>query len=156
MRRVMKSPDRQRCKGIAIVEFLIVVPVCLMLMIATAELGRAFLQYNTMTKAGRDGIRHVAGKARRGSSGVVVLTPELQTETQNVVVYGNPLGVGAPLLPGMTIGNVAVTDDGFNNVTVAVSYPYDSVFAFVPGFFYGSGTSADGMVFQTSITMRGL
>jgi Flp pilus assembly protein TadG len=156
MRNLSRNAFPRRCKGIAIVEFVIVVPICLMLTMATAEFGRAFLQYNTMSKAARDGVRYVAGKARLGSTGVVVLTPELQTETQNVVVYGNAVGSGNAVLPGMTRANVTVTDDGFNNVTVAVSYPYDSIFAFVPAFIYGNSTSASGYVFETSITMRGL
>ena len=47
---------RHTHRGIAMVEFVIVLPICLILLMATAEFGRAFMQYNTLTKAVRDDV----------------------------------------------------------------------------------------------------
>ncbi len=145
-----------RSKGIAIVEFIIVLPICLILIMGTAEFGRAFMQYNTLTKSIRDGVRFASANALVGSTGVVTLNGTVQTETQNLVVYGNIAGVGTVLLPGLTTGAVTVASAGAGNVVVSVSYPYASIFAFVPGFSYGPDTSMTGFNLQASVTMRAL
>lgn len=156
MRAVRNRFARDHERGLAIVEFAIVVPLCLMLIIATAEFGRAFLQYNTLTKAVRDGARHLAGRALVGTTGTVNISGGLQAETANLVVYGNTTGVGAPLLTGLTAGNVTVADAGGGNVSVSATYPYAPIFAFVPRFFYGGSIDSTGYVLQSSVTVRAL
>lgn len=82
--------------GVAIVEFALVLPFMLMLVFMTTELGRAVYQYNTITKSVRDAVRYMS-----------VQTPGTHTlEAQNLVVYGNPAGTGAPLARGLGLGNV--------------------------------------------------
>jgi Flp pilus assembly protein TadG len=147
---------KKRLKGVAMVEFVFVLPLCMILIMATAEFGRAFQQYNTLTKSLRDGARYVASKANIGSTQVVNITGATRSETQNLVVYGNSQGTGSALLPGLTTGQVTVQDAGGGNVRVSVTYPYGSIFAFVPGFFYGGDTSTNGYNFQAAITMRAL
>jgi Flp pilus assembly protein TadG len=140
---------------LAIVEFTIVLPICLMLIMATAEFGRAFMQYNTLTKAVRDGARYAAGKSLPGSAGVVTISAELETETRNLVVHGNVFGTGSPVLPGLAPGNVTVAEAG-DNVVVTAAYPYNAIFGFVPRFFYGGEVDASGYSLQTAVTMRAL
>ncbi|HEY5624693.1 MAG TPA: TadE/TadG family type IV pilus assembly protein [Gammaproteobacteria bacterium] len=151
-----KANWRQRIKGVAMVEFVFVLPLFMILIMATAEFGRAFQQYNTLTKSLRDGARYVAGKANIGSTQVVNITGATRTEAQNLVVYGNTQGTGAPILPGLTTGSVTVQDAGGGNVRISVTYPYGSIFAFVPGFFYGGNTTTNSYDFQAAITMRAL
>jgi Flp pilus assembly protein TadG len=131
-------------------------PICLMLIIATAEFGRAFLQYNTLTKAVRDGSRYLAGRALFGSTGTVTISPGLQTQTQNLVVYGNTFGAGVPLLPGLTSADVTVVNAGGGNVSVTASYPYNPIFGFVPRFSFGGSVNVSGVNLQSSVTMRAL
>ena len=50
----------KRQKGVAALELAIAVPVLLLLLLASAELGRAFYQYNTLTKSVRDGARYLS------------------------------------------------------------------------------------------------
>ena len=51
-------PLRQR--GIATIEFAICAPILLLLMLATVEVGRMLIQYNTLNKAVRDDVaRHI-------------------------------------------------------------------------------------------------
>ena len=143
-------------KGVAIVEFIIVLPICLILIMATAEFGRAFMQYNTLTKSVRDGVRYVAANALVGSTGVVSINGTVQAQAQNLVVYGNTAGTGSALLPGLTTGAVTVAGAGGGNVSVSVTYPYGSIFVFVPGYFYGGNTATSGYSLQAAITMRAL
>ena len=156
MKRTVSIRALSRSKGIAMIEFIIVLPICLILIMGTAEFGRAFMQYNTLTKSIRDGVRYASANALAGSTGVVTINGAVLTETQNLVVYGNSAGVGNVLLPGLTTSAVTVADAGAGNVVVSVSYPYGSIFAFVPGFFYGPDTSATGFNLQASVTMRAL
>jgi Flp pilus assembly protein TadG len=147
---------KARCRGLAMVELTIAIPVFLMLLMATAEFGRAFLQYNALSKGVRDGARYVAGKALSGSTGVVTISAALQTQTRNVVVYGNTLGTGTPILPGLTTAQVTVANAGLQNVMVTANYPYAPIFGFLPAFIYGSGVDVSGRTLRTAITMRAL
>jgi len=148
--------ERDRCRGLAIVEFVIVLPICLMLVMATAEFGRAFLQYNALTLAVRDGVRHLASRAMLGSTGTVSISGGLQQETQNLVVYGNIFGAGSPVLPGLAPADVAVADVGGGNVSVTAAYPYNPIFAFIPRFTFGGSIGVTGITLQTGVTMRAL
>ena len=138
------------------IEFLIVLPICMMLVMATAEFGRAFMQYNALTKGLRDGARHVASNALVGTTGVINISGATQAEAQNLVVYGNTSGSGAPILPGLTTGAIAVANAGAGNIRISATYPYGSIFAFVPGFFYSGNTTTNGYNLQAAITMRAL
>ena len=156
MKKYSAKSSLSRSKGVAIVEFIIVLPICLILIMATAEFGRAFLQYNTLTKSVRDGVRYVASNALVGSTGVVTINGTVQAQTQNLVVYGNTAGTGSAILPGLTTGAVTVASPGASNVSVSVAYPYGSIFVFVPGFFYGGNTATNGFSLQAAVTMRAL
>jgi len=142
--------------GTAIVEFVIVLPICLMLIIASAEFGRGFMQYNTLTQGVRDGARYLAGRALFGSTGTVVISGGLATETQNLVVYGNSFGAGSPILPGLTTADVTVADMGGGNVAVSATYPYNPIFAFVPRFSFGGNLNVTGITFQSAMAIRAL
>ncbi len=156
MKRFGAKCVRSRTKGAAIVEFVIVLPICLILIMATAEFGRVFIQYNTLTKSVRDGVRYVAANALVGSTGVVSINGAVQAQAQNLVVYGNTAGTGSALLPDLTTSAVTVAGVGGGNVSVSVAYPYASIFVFIPGFFYGGNTATNSYSLQAAMTMRAL
>ena len=155
MKQCSAKSGLSRTKGVAIVEFIIVLPICLILIMATAEFGRVFMQYNTLTKSVRGGVRYVATNALVGSTGVVSINGAVQAQTQNLVVYGNTAGTGNPILPGLITGAVIVASPGGGRVSVSVIYPYGSIFVFIPGFFYGGDTSTNYNL-QAAVTMRAL
>ncbi len=142
-------------RGSILVEFAICIPIVLMLLIATAELSRALMQYNVLTKTIRDAARYVASNAFHGSTGVVLINAALRTEAANLVVYGNAQGTGTPILPGLAPAAVTLAAAGPGDFTVSVAYTYRSIFAFVPMFgFYSDFTT--GYQFRPQITMRAL
>lgn len=98
-------------RGIQLVELAIVVPIFVILFAATAEFGRYFYEYTTLAKASRAGARYLATAA--------VNTKE-DTWAKNIVVYGNTAGNGAPILPGLSAGNVTITREGDTSVPVTV------------------------------------
>jgi Flp pilus assembly protein TadG len=118
--------DVRASRGIATVEFAICAPLLFFLMLATAEFGRVLYQYNTLTKAVRDGARFAAINAAidAGGTRVVNITPEIRNETSNLVVTGNIAGTGTVLLPGLSPANVAVENAGNGFVRVTATYNY--------------------------------
>ena len=56
-----KLKTRQR--GAVLVEMALVTPILLVLLLVTADLTRAFINHNTVTKAVRNGARYVAANA---------------------------------------------------------------------------------------------
>lgn len=148
------STTNKRQRGVAIIEFAIVLPILLMLVMGTAEFGHAFLQYNALTKSLRDGGRYIASKAVKGSTGVVLINANVSTETSNLVTYGNVSGTGTPLLPGLVPGNVTVAAGAPGSVVVSANYTYIPVFPWLPLFQFGSLGTARTL--SAAVTMRAL
>lgn len=146
---------RKRQRGLALVEFALVMPLLAFLMFSTAELGRAIYQYNTLTKAVRDGARYLADRGM-GSSGLLILSPADITLAQNLVVYGNPAGSGTPLLDGFTAGDVNVAVQANRFVRVTATYRFNPVLAPLPTFGLGDGDGINIGPFTTTAVMRGL
>ena len=119
-----RSLRRERCAGVATIEFAICAPLLLLLMLATAEIGRFLYQYNTLTKSVRDGVRFAVNEAAVGTTRVVNLTPLVLTQTRNLVATGTITGTGSPLLPGLATQDVEVTNDANGFVSVSADYTF--------------------------------
>jgi Flp pilus assembly protein TadG len=135
--------------GVALVEFALILPLLLVLTLLTTEFGRAFYQYNTLTKSVRDAARYLS-----------MQLPNTQiAQARNLAVYGNLAGTGRPLALDLTTAQVDATWDPegsapvINTVTVRISgYTFQPLFASVFGI-----TFADGGVItfsNISATMR--
>lgn len=110
-------------RGTQLVELAIVVPLLLMLVGATAEFGRFFYTYSTLSKATRVGARYQVSQPPGTNF----------AQTKNLVVYGNMTGTGAPVAAGLTTANVQVVENkaggATQTVTVSISnYGYQPVF----------------------------
>jgi Flp pilus assembly protein TadG len=138
--RLSRSRSQRRQHGVAMVEFVVGAPIILLLFYCVVEFGEILLQTSILADAARNADRYLARNALLGSTGVVNLSGALITATQNLAVYGNANGVGAPLLPGLTAGDVAVTVNGANNVSVNIGYQYESLFGGVIPLFYTTGS----------------
>ncbi|MFN8006881.1 MAG: TadE family protein [Terriglobia bacterium] len=100
-----------RSGGQALVEFAIVLPFLLLVMFGITEFGRAYYQYNTLSKAIRNGARYLSSNTYSSAN---------LTNTQNLVVYGNTAGSGPPMLPGLTPAMINITPSGG-------ATPYDEI-----------------------------
>lgn len=142
-------------RGLALVESVITLPFLLFVMLAASEVTNAFVQHTTLTKAARDAVRYVAEEAIDGTL-TVNLTDTLKDDAKRLLVYGNKAGAGAPVLPGLTTGDVTVSAVAGNNVEVTVNYPYTGILGSVlPGFGYGSDISLL-LNLNATVTMRAL
>jgi hypothetical protein len=138
------------------VEFTIVLPVLLLLLFGVTEMGRAIVRYNTLTKAVQDGARYAAAWAPLGTTGGVQVDAQLRTEVRNVVIYGNTVGAGPPVLAGLLPEQIDVVEEGADQIRVDVSYPYQPIFgSALPNFRLGSSISTTFLM-QASVSMRAL
>ena len=132
---------RQRQQGLAMVEFTLVLPVLLLLLLAFGEFGRMLYQYNVLLQASRDADRFVASQAWNSTLGAVTLSDTLLTQTKNVAVYGVPANTGTAVVSGLTTGNVVVAAVGTDHVRVTITYTFCPVIGggncagSLPGFF---------------------
>ena len=86
--------------GQSLLEFAITLPILLLLAAGTIEFGRAFYQYNTLSKAVREAARYMASKPYNSTE---------RTNAARIAVYGNVTGTGTPILPGLTTSKIVVT-----------------------------------------------
>ena len=92
--------NRTRQRGQSLLEFAIVLPLLLLIVLGVIEFGRAYYQYNTLSKAVRQGARYMSMHAYDAI--------EL-AKAQNIAVYGNREGTGSPCLPELVAGNITIT-----------------------------------------------
>lgn len=113
-------------QGLAAVEFAIVLPVMLFLMLATAEFGRVFYHYNTLTKAVQTGARY-ASRPLLKTSELTNIDAAFKQRIQNFVVYGNQTGDGSAVLDGLTAtdANVVISSSAADKtITIEATYNY--------------------------------
>ena len=151
------NPGFRQQRGIALVEFVIAAPVVLFIALAIAEMGNAIMQYNSMTQSLRDGARHLASIAEKGSAGVVALTAEDQSEVTNLVAYGT-IAAGTPVVPGLAPGNVSIEDLGNGLLAVRVSHAYQPLLiGGIPRVFNGgSGSVNNVLTMNAEMVVRAL
>jgi Flp pilus assembly protein TadG len=143
-------------RGVATVEFAVVLPLMLLLILGVTEIGRAIVRYNAVTKAVRDGARYAAAQALLGTTGVVNVDAALQSDVANLVVYGNTAGTGSPLVEGLTTAQITVVDAGGGTIRVDADYPYQPFTgSTLPTFGLGPDTAL-GFNMQASVSMRAL
>ena len=63
-----RAPRWQR--GLALVEFVVTAPFVLLLLLGSAEIGRALIHYSTLTYGVRDATRFVTTHALNGTTGI--------------------------------------------------------------------------------------
>ena len=138
---------KRQQRGAALVEFALVLPLMLMMTCLVTEFGRAYYQYNTITKSVREAVRYLSVRAANVDI----------DKAKNIAVYGNPAGTGTPLAPGLSITNVSIPDRGtagsyptFSTVSVVVTD-----YTFVPMVTNTFGLTFSNITFgPISATMR--
>jgi hypothetical protein len=143
-------------RGAVLVEMVLVTPILLAMMLLTAEITRAFVDHNTLTKAVRSGARYVAANAYQGTTGVVAVGATLSAETRNLVVYGNIAGLGTPVLPGLSAADISVTDVGADNIQVSAAHTISGILGPVLRSFTGGPDMNMVHNLQATVIMRAL
>ena len=127
-------------RGAELLEFALVLPLLILLVLGAIEFGRAYFTYNILAKAVRDGARYAA-TSEVSSTGTLDATA--LTKSKNIVVYGNSTGTPPKKILDLQTSQVTVTQtlvSSFEQYTnVVVAYPYQPLFS---------------LILPTTITMR--
>ncbi len=119
-------------RGAELLEFALVLPLLLLLVLGAIEFGRAYFTYNILAKAVRDGARYAA-TTEVSSTGTLDATA--LTKSKNVVVFGNSTGTGTKKILDLQTSQVTVTQtfvSAFEQYTnVIVAYPYQPLFSLI-------------------------
>ncbi|MDG3087331.1 pilus assembly protein [Vibrio hannami] len=113
-------------QGYAAVEFVITLPILLMLVGIFSELGNLYIQHTTLTKAVQDGARWAVNGVVGTNGGIAD-----SNEIKNLVVYGKMSSGSSSVLESFTTADVSVVEVG-NFVTVSASYDYSPIFLNIP------------------------
>jgi TadE-like protein len=126
---------RHRQRGASTVELAIIFPFMLLLVAGTVEFGRAFLHYNTLHKAARDGARYLGDTVTVSelNGGFNFDNDPRVIDAKNLTAYGS-VGAGTPLLPDLSPNNVVVSSPDDGHISVSVTYNYQMA---IPGFLSG-------------------
>ncbi|EFI60367.1 MULTISPECIES: TadE/TadG family type IV pilus assembly protein [Comamonas] len=99
----MQSPRLSSHRGVALIEFALILPLLLILTFITTEFGRALYQYNTLTKAVRDASRYLSVQ----DPSIATSDPQgLINNAKNLVVFGNVANTGSPLAVGLSVSQI--------------------------------------------------
>jgi len=139
-------------KGSSTVEFAIMLPLLLLLVVMVSEFGIMFYRLSAVTKSVQIAARYLSDVAVNNTN-----TSTDKTIAQNLAVYGNITVTKTPIVPGLAPANILVTDLGDHVQVVAT---YDSSLIFGNGLnalmqlTTGDNTATDFMALQASSVMR--
>ena len=120
--------------GVALVELALVLPLLILLSVMVTEFGRAFYQYNTITKSLRDAVRYLSMVDPEAAA----IDPAKITQAINMVVYGTPSPAvdAKPVVPGLSTANVPATNVAWTWTSTTPRYRIVSIqvtgYAFEP------------------------
>lgn len=116
-------------RGMAAVEFLITLPLLLMVLTIVVEFGTAYIRYNTLSKSVQNAVRY----SIRDSQFFIADFSSIK----NMVVYGKKTVIDGdePILYSFGVENVSVvyddTDDDEKYVVVTGTYTYVPILRFL-------------------------
>lgn len=147
-RRRLRSADRRRERGQAVVEFALILPLMILLVLIAIDFGRLFYTYVGMTNAAREGAAYGSQHASClvPSDGVVCADPANITYVTRQEAGGDPtLAVSKACSPSCA----SSSSGAGNTVTVTTAKSYAFLTPFVNSFFGGSlqlAVSATGVI----------
>ncbi len=125
--------NKSKQTGLAALEFIICLPVLLMLAVLLVDVSRAFIQYTEINKALQNGVRYAVvdtyGTLDFGSIAN-------EDKIKNMVVYGKaaPTDSDSKVLKYIDTSDVVVTPPSASSkeVMISASYIYEPIFSSLP------------------------
>jgi Flp pilus assembly protein TadG len=156
--------SRWRSRGIAATEFVIAIPLFLLVALALGEIGRAFLQYDRLSYFARNSARYVSEHAIDGTTGVVKIDDALIATAKNLTVFGKttPGDESEACVPKFEASKgkfdlVPAAVGGLNDYfQLTVTYPYQPMVGKVLPSFGGGPISIDSIPMRVVVTMRAI
>jgi Flp pilus assembly protein TadG len=156
--------SRRRSRGLAAVEFVIAIPLFVLVALALGEIGRAFLQYDRLSYFARNSARYVSEHAIDGTTGVVKIDENLVATAKNLAVYGKTTKGkdSEACVPKFDDSKgeftlVPAAVNGLNDYfQLTVTYPYQPLVGKVLPTFGGGPLSIDSIPMTVVVTMRAI
>jgi Flp pilus assembly protein TadG len=134
MEALMRRFNLRSERGAAAVEFAIVIPLLLLLLIGIAEFGRVFYMQNSITNAARVAARTMAVEASTATTAAAIATAV--SDAKNAAVDASVVS------PAVTTAQVAISPGSCVPpasgqavyVTVTITYPVQQMTGFLPAF----------------------
>ncbi len=160
MRMAVMGSSRKQ-KGLAALETTLILPLLFLFFALTAEFGKIYYDYLTLTKQQRLASRYLAGNLPYGIDGIIDLTvgdrPTLVAQAKNLVVYDALVSSGKPLFTGMTVNDVQITAAADNHIQISTDYKivplFSSLLPDLASIFGGNGAPLN-ITLATSSVMR--
>ena len=138
-------------KGASTVEFAMLVPLLLLLVVMVSEFGIMFYRLNAVTKSVQDAARYLSD---------VSVNPNLaltNDQVKNLVCFGTIDGTGTEIVPEcldkLKLEPLPAVSEG--HITVSATYPSSWVLPGLIGFLIKSGEPGDDpLALRTSSVMR--
>ena len=129
--RKHQRPNIRSQQGLAIIEFILALPVLLMLTVLVVDVSRAFIQYTEVNKALQNGARYAVVDTY-GTLNFESIADE--TSIKNVVVYGSPIASTTPVIDHISVDDIVITQPTSTNkvVTLSATYNYVPIFSTLP------------------------
>jgi Flp pilus assembly protein TadG len=139
------KPKTRREEGSYTIELAILFPILVLLFVGTAELGRLFYTYTTLSKATAVGARYL-GTSRNAVNGTTTEKANAKIEAKNLVVCGikstssTACNGQTPVVPGLTTANVNICDNFSTACSPALtSSPIKYFKVEITGYTYSAG-----------------
>jgi hypothetical protein len=138
--------------GSSTVEFAMMLPLLLLLVVMVSEFGIMFYQLNALNKSVQIAARYLSDVSDNK-----VNTATQKINAQNLAVYGNSAGTGTPVMSGFVIANVVISYPDIDHVQVVATYPAhlilgNSLNAFMQ--MIGGSATTDFMTLNAGSVMR--
>ncbi len=130
---IQNIKHRRQESGLAAVEFIICLPVLLIMTVLLIDVGRALIQYTEINKALQNGARY-AVVSTYGTLDFTAIANE--ADIQNVVVYGKafPTDVDSKVIKYLEPSDVVITQPtaSTKEVTLSANFSYVPLFTRLP------------------------
>jgi Flp pilus assembly protein TadG len=143
---------RFKQKGSSTVEFAMMLPLLLLLVVVVSEFGTLFYQLNALNKSVQSAARYLSDVSVSNKN-----TTTQMTNARNLAVYGNSAGTGTAVLPNLTPAKFVIKNPDSLHVQVVATYDAhlilgNSLNAFMQ--MIGGSAVTDFMTLHASSVMR--
>jgi hypothetical protein len=119
--------SKTKQKGLAAIEFTMVLPFLLLLIFACAEFGRLMFQYNALNKTVRDASRYLSVNATPGTTNNIDIKDAIAAKVKSLIRYGQSTNTTL-LLPNLNDDDISFIVNG-DFITVTVTYDWQPIFS---------------------------
>ncbi|MFT5716933.1 MAG: hypothetical protein ACI9T7_001116 [Oleiphilaceae bacterium] len=126
---MMKNAQYLKQNGVAAIEFTLLIPMFLLMIFVTAELGRGIYQYSQLTRMIRDAGRHLSQTVITTANGIPVTLNDANcdgciSDTKNLLIYGASTGSNT-LLSGINITDINIAEIPADSGIMVITVDYD-------------------------------